>query len=90
MDAKSENIYTPETMTEPGVYNHVELEKCQQVIASLTDNGNNDMVAKTGNNCISWTTTYSVEIPTANLELSTVASSSEVFPSDWDNDGQPK
>jgi len=52
--------------------------------------GNSKMAAKTGNIYIWGTMTDSVEIPTANLEFSTMASSKAVFVTDFDNDRQPE
>jgi len=53
---------------------HRASEKCWQVIATTTDNGINDMEAKTGNNTISKTMTDSAKIPTANSRLSIMTS----------------
>jgi len=48
------------------------------------------MAAQTGSTYISGTMIDGVEIPTANLEFSTVASSKKVLPNDSDNDQQPE
>jgi len=55
-------------------------KKCRQVIATMTDNGNGSVAAKTGNTYISGTMTDRVTIPAANLRFSTTPSSKKLTP----------
>ena len=48
------------------------------------------MAVETGNAYISGTVTDRIEIPAANLGLSTIASSKKPFPGYYDNGRQPK
>jgi len=65
-------------------------KKCSQMLWQQPTTGNSNMAAQTGSTYISGTMIDGVEISTANLEFSTVASSKKVLPNDSHNDQQPE